>query len=195
VRLFVANCTKQNLKFYYRLPENKSLKEQMIPIGTQASIHGPHLTMQDIDSIIKQHEPYGMKRSDELDRARDFVGMCYSVDRPCDVRHIENGMRINQNVLDERGKALRTAAAVAQHNAIEQQLERQGLGDLKSFKMEIEEVAPHDGYAQGTPRADAFFKDEKSGDQATGVEIVGGKAQQREQDSARPSGKRRRAAA
>lgn len=120
MKLYVANCTNQVQDFIYRLPETASSRQQRIEIGGQIQISGT-LSKMDIDAVIEQHTKYGMVSVDEIDRTRQFIGICYSVDKPVDLKYVARAFDINKYVLDERGKTIRQEAAIAVSNSVEEQ--------------------------------------------------------------------------
>lgn len=145
--MFIGNATKQIQDFVYRLAENPSTMRQTIPIGGQVQISGD-LNMPQIDTIIAQHARYGMRKSDELDRTKPFVGLLYSIDRPIPAMRLTQAMEHNDNVLTQRGEETREQIAVASSNAIENKLEddrNNGMPDvtLREFETQIiEEEKP-----------------------------------------------------
>ena len=139
MRLYVANATKQNFDFMYRLPEVTGIRMQTIPIGGQVQITG-ELTTPQVDSIIAQHTKYGMVAVDEIDRSRNFTGLCYSIDKPVPVAKIMTAVRLNTNVLQERGRRMRQEAAVAENNRIEQTLIENDIpGTLNKLEVSVVE--------------------------------------------------------
>ena len=140
--LYIANTTKQNVAFYYRVPESVALREQTIRVGSQERISG-NLSTPDIDAIIAQHAPYGMVSADELDRVKGFVGLCYSVGKPIPAAKIERAMNENISVLIRRGKETREMGAIASSVAIENTLAEQSRPEiLKEFDASIVEENP-----------------------------------------------------
>jgi len=131
--MFIANCTNQVQDFHYRLPENPKVLKQTIPIGGQIQIPGD-LSTPDIEAIVRQHTVYGMVSVQEIDRTKDFIGICYQLDRKVDMERVKRAAIHNLGVLNERGRKLRQEAAVAVNNAIEEQT-----NGVQAFEMSIEE--------------------------------------------------------
>jgi hypothetical protein len=139
MRLYISNTTKQNVDFFYRVLENPVARRQQIPIGGQIVISGD-LSTPDVEYIIGQHRPYGMVSADELDRTKEFVGLCYSVDKPVTMIKIERTMRHNDAVLIKRGEEIRKEAAIASSNGLENSLVEQDRQEsLRSFETTIVE--------------------------------------------------------
>lgn len=125
MKLFIGNGTKQNHDFVYWVPDAKSARTQRVPIGGQVAISGD-LDQKAIDSIIKQHAPYGLCQSVEVDRVREFTGLCYSVDKPISADIIHKLMMHNTEVLVKRGSQIRREAAIAGNEQLETSLAESG---------------------------------------------------------------------
>ena len=148
MRLYIANATKQNFDFMYRMPEVSGIRVQTIPIGGQIQITGELSTLQ-VDSIIAQHAKYGMVSVDEIDRSRNFTGLCYSIDKQIPVAKIMTAVRLNTAVLQNRGKQMRQEAAVAENNRIERTLIENDIPGVLN-KLEVSVVEEKDR-ADGEP--------------------------------------------
>jgi hypothetical protein len=120
VKLYIANTTQQSMDLWYRTLEQRALRMQRIEIGSQIAISG-ELSTPDIEYIVQQHRPYGLVCVDEIDRTKPFIGMCYSIDAPIQIDKIQRALEHNEKVLVERGRQIRTEAAVSLHQNLEQQ--------------------------------------------------------------------------
>lgn len=139
MKMYIANATKQKFDFMYRLPETTGLRVQNIPIGGQIQITGELLPIQ-VDAIIEQHAKYGMVSVDEVDRSKSFTGLCYSIDKPIPVSKIMTAVRLNTDVLQERGRQIRQEAAIAENNRIEQSMRENDIpGELKALNVSVQE--------------------------------------------------------
>lgn len=136
-KMFVANCTVQVQEFHYRTVENPKVLKQIIEIGGQIQLSGD-LTGPDITGIIAQHAPYGMVHVSEIDRAREFVGVCYSIDKPVDMERVRYVLDHNNGVLDARGKIIRQEAAIVIEDTLSASLDPR-LGRLKAVELELVE--------------------------------------------------------
>lgn len=142
MKIYVANTTKQVQQFHFRVVENPRLMMNEIPIGSQIRLYKDDASPREIDSLIYQLENYGAVRADSVQQTKQFIGLCYSVDKP--VRDVTIMLAVNHNddVLQERGYEIRKQAAVAVNDALSK------VGDLKgttvSFKEEtkVGEDAP-----------------------------------------------------
>ncbi len=141
MKMFVANATKQNVNFLYRIPEQQGVRVQEIAIGAQVQLSGD-LDRVAIDYIIEQHSRYGLIPADSVDRTRDFTGMCYSIDKPVDVGKIEKLIHYNVEKLVEQGKKIRQEAALSTSNALDYALDDAGGGSapgVNKFEMSVVE--------------------------------------------------------
>lgn len=137
--LYIANCTKQDYKFTFRIPERKGHEMLDIRAGAQTKLRG--LSPAAIDAIKEHYEPYGMRHVREVKRTKDFVGLIYS-DEPIDYDGISEAVEHNTEVLEDTGKKLRAAAAVA----VDQSLINSGpsSSELKATNIEVVEFEHKD---------------------------------------------------
>lgn len=90
-RIYVANGTKQRLKFNYRLPESARIHEIEVHSGHQEMI-GEEWSDSHVKYFIKQLEHAGFRRSHETNgRMENFSGWMYSLDKPTTETQIESG--------------------------------------------------------------------------------------------------------
>lgn len=146
-KLYIANCTQQQIKFMYRIPEDPRPYPQFFYIRAGAQERLPfELSTPAIEAIVAAHAPYGLVRADEVDRTRPFIGMCYAVDKPVVLDKIRRALQHNQQVLNERGQEIRQAAAIAVNNVVEQQT-----ATLSELELTIEEEDPDQHQLEGDP--------------------------------------------
>lgn len=174
--LYIANTSKQHHDFAYRLPEEISVRRQMIPVGGQIRVGGD-MSLELIERIIKQHQPYGLKAVSDLTRNRDYVGLCYSIDKPVQLnsdRVMSDTFEKNDSVLDARAEDRREEAAVAIADQIQGTMRDHGVAVPRAEVEIVEET-------RGTPKI------------ASGYEVMNGAAGSRHNGklSLRGSGKRR----
>ena len=113
--LYIANATRQNIEFHYRMLAVKRDTAYILPvmIGRQERIPFD-LAQTDVDHLVKQlHDGWGAVPHDQIDRTREFVGLSYSIDKPITASRIEQSVEHNIAVLEERGKEFRKQTAVA----------------------------------------------------------------------------------
>ena len=146
MQLYIANPTQQYHEFTYRVPESTKLIVQRINPGGQIRISANrgNLSTVDIDSIFEQHGKYGLIRESEVGKALNRGQLCplvASVDKPVNLDRVIAQIRFNREVLVERGKASREAAAVALNEQIEQNIAMSGAPDvLREVEFSVEET-------------------------------------------------------
>jgi len=129
-KLYVANTTKQVLNFTYRALESRTnqLRQISIKPGEQKIVVDG--TTDEISAIIQHHEAYGLIDSTKIDQAQQFIGTCYSIDKPVAASIIEKGIRDNDDLLD-RGAHQRRQAALAAHDESQRNADNGYRGDLE----------------------------------------------------------------
>ncbi|MFA9204829.1 MAG: hypothetical protein ACEQSH_00075 [Bacteroidia bacterium] len=149
MKMFVANCSQQDQHFMYRLPEQRRMREIMIPIGGQVMLPDhDKLSVTDIEAVVKQHSQYGMVDQNEAIRTRHFSGLCYNLDKPVDLDRVRFSIERNLGVLEDRGKRNREAAAVAVHDAMEAKAADSGM-TVRNLEMTIQEEGDSPSMAEG----------------------------------------------
>ena len=133
MKIFIANCTKQDNLFAYRIPETAGVKTQAIRMGSQAQIPG-ELNHIQVEGIIEQHRIYGLVTVEEFERMKVFVPFVASIDRPVKEETIRRVMALNTGVLVKRGQDMRREAALAVNAVIEQ-----GSTAIETLEMSVEE--------------------------------------------------------
>lgn len=154
-KLFVGNTKKQHEDFHFRLPENGKLINLPIAAGTQIQVLDD-LDESTIDAIVKQHERYGLIAEKEAKRAKNFVGLVYSLDAPIKLQSLQLVFAHNKEVLEEKAQ---------------QNLETVGA----ATKEKLDGIS-REGEGSGLPRVEVEIREEaKEGQNATiakGVEVV-----------------------
>lgn len=121
--LYIANTSKQYHQFIYRRPESQATAPPLeIPPGQQRAI-GTNLTQADVDYIIRHHTKYGMVPAKEAAKTKNFVGLCYSVDKPVSEDNLEVAFDHNEAVLQAIADVNRENTAVAITKSLEDTLE------------------------------------------------------------------------
>lgn len=121
--LYIANTSKQKHLFIYRRAEATSTTPPIeIPPGTQVMI-GKNLSPEEVDSIIEHHGHYGMVNARDAARADNFVGLCYSIDKPISEENMELTYDHNDEILDAIAESNREKTAVAISANLESALE------------------------------------------------------------------------
>lgn len=165
MKVYVANTTRQVQDFVWRSIEGRVPHRMAIDVGQQVVLPGDWKT-EDIKYLEEQHRRYGLVAVDEIDRTRDFIGLCFSVDKPIAVEKIRRALTTNQAVLEERGRELRKQAAVAVANQVQSAYPESGLTALEMVVQEERKDGgapavnegirvPTAGQAEGGPPAPA----------------------------------------
>lgn len=147
MKLYIGNATRQNYTFSYRVIEERGLRTQQIPVGTQVRLSGDFNKKQ-VDHIIQQHARYGMVAEDAVERAKGFAGLVYALDRPISVGNLTYILEQNTAVLVQRGIKNRQDAAVATSFEIERAMGERGdiTARLGQLDMSVVEEEPSGGY-------------------------------------------------
>jgi hypothetical protein len=112
--LYLANCTKQNRIFAFRVPGISQLFDVEIPAGTQRQVWKDE-EKEIVDALVQQMVPYGFCDVSTASRERHFVGVCFSRDKPVPAELMDYTIDRNDGVLDEVAavERKRTIAALA----------------------------------------------------------------------------------
>lgn len=119
-KIYVANGSKQRLKFNYRLPESNRVHELDVHSGRQEVI-GEGWTDTTAEYFIKQLENAGFRRSSETNgRIENFSGFMYSVDKATTETQIRSGheARVEAQEKVSAVEAQRGALAMDQANRL-----------------------------------------------------------------------------
>jgi hypothetical protein len=143
MQINIANTTKQNVHFHYRLPEHARLYDVKVPVGGQEFVHRRDLSSAEVDAIeIQLRNGLGAVRADEVDRTKAFIGICYNIDKPVKAEVIERAVAMNDDVLNERGYEQRLNSAVAMSSALtptDQEVQQQARPRSRFDSVEIVE--------------------------------------------------------
>lgn len=156
MKLYIANTTKQTHKFTFRLPEMKHTKIVEIKPGSQMMVHDG--STDELEVIISHHTIYGLTEAKKLDQNHEYVGLCYSIDKPVTYGNIENAIRDNDEKLTKSAHERRQAALAG----IDQTLKNQGIGYGGSMEISAEQAKSHND-TEDTPTVNEKISTEKRG--------------------------------
>jgi hypothetical protein len=142
--LFICNVTNQLHNFAYWLPEQPRHFLQDVPIGGQVQVPGVsrQISREVLDSIVEQHAKYGLVSAEEALRGAHFSGLVYSIDKPVSFQRLQELISKYRNILVERGRRTREAAAVAIDEYAAGQLLEMGRPEtLRQVEVEVEELS------------------------------------------------------
>jgi predicted metal-dependent hydrolase len=122
-KLFIANTTLQSHQFIFTVIGEAQRRFINIKPGEQIMIP-KDLSPEEMIAIVHQHEPYGIKKANELPRNKKFVGLCWNEGGPVKLPQLETAIEQNQIALDttaaERLEKVTAATAnYAQKTAVE----------------------------------------------------------------------------
>lgn len=132
MKLYVANCSKQEFLFTYMLPENPRPFSHAIRAGGQIEIPGEH---DAIDAIIKQHSVYGMMEATKVKKG--FGNLAYRIDKPISVEAIENGFSQSDQEMIDRAQNARNITAAAADQMIANKAQEMGLKQKSGLEVEV----------------------------------------------------------
>lgn len=157
--MFVANNTKQNHVFLFFVPSSHDEWEitasgqkritkfgsgrRMLEIKAGGQIAINNLDAEQVQSIVEQHVRYGMKSVKELE-AGERPPLVYSVDKPVNLVHIEEGIKLRDSFLDERSKTIREETAAAAAKQIQDTLGGLGVDVPRVEVSTVEETKSRD---------------------------------------------------
>lgn len=123
-KLFIANTTKHNYEFNFRVPGIDRIFMERIPVGGQVKIY-KDAEIDVLEYIVNQHqntpEPF-LVPVNEVDRHKGHIGLIYQFDKEISAKQIERKFRENDDALIEKGKAIRIENAVALSAALNDQV-------------------------------------------------------------------------
>ena len=157
MRLYVANCTQQNMVVFYRTEfdregnqidqRGKLPRQQGIPPGRQEVVGGD-LQKDSIDAIIGQLEVYGLVAEKDVASLAKTAPMIFNVDQPVKPRSIELARETNKMILFAQGRDRRERAAVIVNDLVQNQISadmaargsEQAAGQTDPLEVEFEQL-------------------------------------------------------
>ncbi|HHZ9505478.1 hypothetical protein [Citrobacter portucalensis] len=118
MKLFIANTTKQRHIFTFRVLETGRLRQIPIEPGSQMIVLDG--STEEIEAVIQHHQVYGLVDSTKIDQSQQFVGVCYSIDKPVSANIIEKTIRDNDDHLTRNAHDRRQASVAALDNSLRQ---------------------------------------------------------------------------
>jgi hypothetical protein len=113
-KLFISNTTRQHQQLFFWIPGMNKPYAVDISSGHQREVFNG--TDADIEVILEQLHPYGVKPLNEALRASaSFTGLAYKLDRPLDASDVVQVHEKNMTILDDQAAEERkrmTAASV-----------------------------------------------------------------------------------
>ena len=132
MKLYVANCSKQEHLFTYMIPENPRPFSHSIRAGAQIEIPG---NQDAIMAIIGQHQVYGMMEVNKV--TKGFGGLCYRLEKPISVEAIENGFTQSDQEMINKAQESRNITAAASDQMIANKAQEMGLKQRSGLEIEV----------------------------------------------------------
>ncbi|QLU14942.1 hypothetical protein [Citrobacter freundii] len=156
MKLFIANTTKQRHIFTFRVLETGRLRQIPIDHGSQTAVLDG--STDEIETVIKHHQVYGLIDASKIDQSRQFVGLCYSIDKPVSANIIEKTIRDNDDHLTRNAHNRRQASVAALDNS----LRESGIGYDGEMEFSAEQAKGRDE-TDDTPTVNEKIVTEKRG--------------------------------
>lgn len=138
MKLYIANTTKQRHIFAYRKLETGRLVQ--IPIAHGAQMMVLDGSTEELDAVIQHHQIYGLVDSTKIDQSKEFVGLCYSINKPVSATVIEKTIRDNDIHLTRNAHNLRQASIMA----LDSTLRESGTGYDGDMEFSVEQAKVRD---------------------------------------------------
>lgn len=174
-KMYVANGSKKIHIFAFRLPTGVKMpngREELgnvvtysIPMGGQVCV-GDDLTTPEVDAILKQHKPYGLVDSADIDRLQAYHGLCYSLDKPVQSNRITYLLHNNDSQLRILGRQIRQETAIANNAILENEVIESGLPERVSSYESSVTVENHDDRDEEAPIAEGVRVERDTQDDA-----------------------------
>lgn len=156
MKLFIANTTKQRHIFTFRVLETGRLRQIPIDHGSQSKVLEG--STEEIEAVIKHHQVYGLVDATKIDQSRQFVGLCYSIDKPVSANIIEKTIRDNDDHLTRNAHDRRQASVAA----LDTSLRESGIGYDGEMEFSAEQAKGRDE-TDDTPTVNEKIVTEKRG--------------------------------
>lgn len=140
MKLYIANCSKQEFNFTWMDLENPQPFMRKLRSGTQTEIDG---SPDRISHIIKQHEVYGMMEVSKV--GKGFGGIAYRIDKPLSVSAIENGFTQKDQEAIDRAQNARNITAAAADGILSTKAQEMGLKQTSGLEIEVVEERKNAG--------------------------------------------------
>ena len=131
MKLYIANCSKQDTQFTYGLKEIFRPFMQKIRAGAQIVL--TH-NLDEVNHIIAQHAIYGMQEVGKIKKG--FGGLCYRLDKPINVEAIESGFTQTEQEQIDRALEARKYTAAAADKMLNDKAQELGLRQKSALEVE-----------------------------------------------------------
>lgn len=116
MKLYIANTTKQRHIFSFRTLETGRLRQIPIAHGSQMLVLDG--SSEEVDAVIQHHQIYGLVDATKIDQSKQFVGLCYSINKAVPASVIEKALRDNDEHLTRNSHGRRQASVAAMDSTL-----------------------------------------------------------------------------
>lgn len=116
MKLYIANTTKQRHIFSFRTLETGRLRQIPIAHGSQMLVLDG--SSEEVDAVIQHHQIYGLVDAIKIDQSKQFVGLCYSINKAVPASVIEKALRDNDEHLTRNSHGRRQASVAAMDSTL-----------------------------------------------------------------------------
>lgn len=116
MKLYIANTTKQRHIFSFRTLETGRLRQIPISHGSQMLVLDG--SSEEVDAVIQHHQIYGLVDATKIDQSKQFVGLCYSINKAVPASVIEKALRDNDEHLTRNSHGRRQASVAAMDSTL-----------------------------------------------------------------------------
>ncbi|MEG0870658.1 MAG: hypothetical protein RSG77_27010 [Hafnia sp.] len=116
MKLYIANTTKQRHIFSFRTLETGRLRQIPIAHGSQMLVLDG--SSEEVDAVIRHHQIYGLVDATKIDQSKQFVGLCYSINKAVPASVIEKALRDNDEHLTRNSHGRRQASVAAMDSTL-----------------------------------------------------------------------------
>jgi len=140
MKLYIANCSKQEFDFTYCLAENPRPFHHKIRAGSQIEIPG---SQDDLMTIVNQHQIYGMMEVNKV--GKGFGGLCFRFEKPISLEAIQSGFTQTDQEMIDKAQESRNITAAASDQILAQKAQEMGLKQKSGLEIEIIEEKKNAG--------------------------------------------------
>lgn len=117
------------------VPEQRRYFTKLIRAGAQEQIY-PEGSRDVHEGIIAQHRQYGLKAVSEIDRTKEFIGLCYQFDAPVSAERLTETIERNEVVMVAEAQERRKEATAALDGQLSQIAQDSGT-NLSGLDVEV----------------------------------------------------------
>jgi hypothetical protein len=124
--LFIFNTSKNYQEINFRIPGNQRHFTVKIGPAQQESIYKEG-TREDHEMIVEQLRTYGLRAASEIDRMKEYVGLCYQFDKAITPDRMVPVFAHNDEVIVREAQQRRQEAAVAMDEGLSRSAQETGV--------------------------------------------------------------------